>query len=171
MHISWKQWTAVAGVTLLMSLTAGLAAEPESTQLHNAYLQAGLGYSGVIRSSKVGFGVIEYRPDYYLWETKPWAGLYVSGRAYYFASGLCMDVFLTDHILLTPSFGVGIYSENDGIKLGSPLEFRSAIDLAYDMKSTGRIGVSFSHVSNGGITEINPGAELLAIFYAIPINL
>ena len=60
---------------------------------------------------------------------------------------------------LTPSFSPGLYSMGDGKDLGSPLEFKSELQLSIDILPGTTLGYSQSHLSNAGIGDKNPGAD------------
>ena len=70
----------------------------------------------------------------------------------------------------TPSFGAGYYNDGDGRNLGHHFEFRTTIELSYQLKSENRIGISFGHISNANIGDKNPGVEVFNISYQIPFN-
>ena len=70
--------------------------------------------------------------------------------------------------LFTPNIGVGLYDEGDGKKLGSSIEFRSGLELSYELENERRIGISISHISNASIGDKNPGTEIISISYQIP---
>lgn len=80
------------------------------------------------------------------------------------------DFYLDKRWYLIPSFGIGGFRESDEIKLGSELEFRTGLELAYQFKNKYRIGVAIFHLSNGGIADPNPGTESLVLSVCIPIN-
>ena len=60
---------------------------------------------------------------------------------------------------LTPSFSPGLYSMGDGKDLGSPLEFKSELQLSMDLLPGTKLGYSQSHLSNAGLGDKNPGAD------------
>ena len=60
---------------------------------------------------------------------------------------------------LTPSFSPGLYSVGDGKDLGSPLEFKSELQLSVDLLPGTKLGYSQSHISNGDFGDTNPGAD------------
>ena len=64
------------------------------------------------------------------------------------------------------SFGAGAYERGDGKELGQTLEFRSAIDVAWRASERLRIGLMLAHLSNAGLSEINPGTETLTVSFA-----
>ena len=63
------------------------------------------------------------------------------------------------------SYGRG--TKND---LGYGLEFQSGVDLFYRMARGWRAGATLRHVSNAGLSDINPGIETLALLVAIPVR-
>lgn len=114
----------------------------------------------------------EIRTDYtLLWILNPIAGLIVNtDRAVYGYAGVQADIFLGRRFVLTPSFSVGYYDEGSSKDLGHPIEFRSAIELAYRFDNRSRLGVQFYHMSNAGLDDANPGTEVVAITYARPFG-
>ncbi len=108
----------------------------------------------------------------------PFLGVEItSDNASYFLGG----IYLEDNIgslftgkksntHLTPSFGIGYYDDGDGKKLGNNVEFRTTIEISYELKSSNRIGFSFGHISNANLGDKNPGVEIFNISYQIPFN-
>jgi hypothetical protein len=108
----------------------------------------------------------EYRGESFWYNLKPTAGLQLDsdGAIYAFAGGI-YDVALSDHWYLAPSIVAGLYKEGDGKNLGHSIQFRSAIELAYQTENFTRYGISFNHMSNGRLGKRNPGAESLMLIY------
>lgn len=114
---------------------------------------------------------IEYLSGKKLWVFNPFAGLMGTlDSAVYGYGGLAYDLKLSDHWVLTPSLAAGIYARGDGRDLGSPIEFRSALALDYVFDNGVRAGLQFFHISNAGLTEQNPGTEVLMATYSIPLG-
>ena len=59
----------------------------------------------------------------------------------------------------TPSFAPGLYGQGDGKDLGHPLEFKTEFQLTFDLSKTSHLGMSYNHISNASLGEINPGAN------------
>ena len=59
----------------------------------------------------------------------------------------------------TPSFAPGLYHEGDGKDLGHVLEFKSEVQLSYELSKTSSLGISYNHVSNASLGDKNPGAN------------
>lgn len=85
--------------------------------------------------------------------------------------GVGWECYLTKQILIIPSFTPGIYWHGKGKKLGCPLEFRSGLELAYELKNQIRLGIEIFHVSNAHLSHRNPGFNALIFNVAIPLNL
>jgi len=89
------------------------------------------------------------------------------GGAYLY-SGVVAELPLPSGIQLSPGFASGVVLATGDRDLGSPIEFRSSIELSFAAVDTLRLGVGFSHISNAGLTRHNPGVELLTFSVAIP---
>ena len=68
----------------------------------------------------------------------------------------------------TPSFAFGYYDDGEGKKLGHNLEFRTTIEISYNLKNNNRIGFSLGHISNANIGDKNPGVEIISLSYQVP---
>ena len=60
---------------------------------------------------------------------------------------------------LTPSFSPGYYATGDGKDLGSPLEFKTEVQLSLELLPGSKLGYSYNHVSKAGLGDKNPGAN------------
>jgi len=158
---------AVFGLAVLALITPDARAEPDKT----AYLVGGLGAFDLVQDDDTAIDFrIEYRHGEGLWIVKPWAGIEAtSDGAIYGLGGILADVSL-GNIVFTPSFGVGLFSEGDGKDLGHTVEFRSQLELAYRFANRSRVGVAFSHISNAGLGDNNPGTEVINVYYALPLD-
>ncbi len=111
----------------------------------------------------------EYRFGEKLYSIGPLLGLSVNTKGGVYGYGGLYTSFALGEVLLTPSITVGGYAQNDSKDLGSVLQFQSSIEGAYQLDYGGRLGVRFSHISNGGIKDKNPGAEILLLSYSHPM--
>ena len=107
---------------------------------------------------------------------KPFAGIEVTTDSALYVLG---GIYLEDNLgkLLTgnqnkwnftPSFGLGYYDDGDGKKLGNKLEFRTTLEISYQLKNDDRIGISLGHISNANIGDKNPGVEIISLSYQKP---
>ncbi len=107
---------------------------------------------------------------------KPFVGIETTSEsAYYIISGVYLEdnlgqLFIGEksNLNFTPSFGLGYYDDGDGKKLGNKLEFRTTLEISYELKNENRIGISFGHISNANIGNRNPGVEIISLSYQIP---
>tara|TARA_B100000686_G_C16695717_1_gene920380 strand:+ start:774 stop:1301 length:528 start_codon:yes stop_codon:yes gene_type:complete len=116
-------------------------------------------------------------PDSYdFFNVKPFAGFEItSDSASYFLTGIYIEdnigTLFTDNpsnLILTPSFGAGYYDNGDGKNLGHSVEFRTTLEISYELKSKNRIGFSFGHISNANLGDKNPGVEIINLSFQKP---
>jgi hypothetical protein len=80
--------------------------------------------------------------------------------------GFRLDLPLGARWVVAPYTGAGIYRRGDGAELGGPLEFRSGLEASYRIGPRSRLGLSFYHLSNARIYDVNPGTESLVLVYS-----
>jgi hypothetical protein len=114
----------------------------------------------------------EFRSSYkFLGVVKPWIGVQVtSDIASFGVAGILVDLFFGRRVIVTPSFGVGLYSDGDGKDLGNTVQFRSQIEGGYRFDDRSRLTLALSHISNAGLGDDNPGANILSVYYHIPLT-
>ncbi|MFL2654400.1 MAG: acyloxyacyl hydrolase [Alphaproteobacteria bacterium] len=115
---------------------------------------------------------IEYRSNTkYLKIIKPWVGIQLTtDNAAYGLTGILSDIYASKHIIVTPSFGIGFYSDGNGKDLGNTIEFRSQLELGYEFNDKSRVSAAVSHISNAHLSDQNPGTEIFNIYYHIPLK-
>ena len=107
---------------------------------------------------------------------KPFYGIEVtSDSALYILSGIYLEDNLGElfegkesKYYITPSFGAGFYDDGSGKKLGNSLQFRTSLEISFELENKNRIGLSFGHISNANLGDKNPGAEIISLSYQIP---
>jgi len=103
---------------------------------------------------------------------KPFVGVQgTSDGTIYGFFGLGVDLHLGDRIVVTPNVAAGLLDEGSGKDLGSPVEFRTGIEIAWRFENRSRLGLAFHHISNAHLTDKNPGTEVLSVVYSIPFDL
>jgi len=129
------------------------------------------GYYDINDNEDAGEFRIEWKGRKWFWAVKPIVGLMATTEAaIYGYAGIGWDLYFGRRIVVNPSFAVGAYSDGNGKDLGSVVEFRSALELAWRFDNESRLGVMFYHLSNAGIDDNNPGTEVLSVGYSIPLN-
>ena len=130
-----------------------------------------LGAFDIIDSDKATEFGLEYRFDTFkLWrlDLNPVLGLSATSEGNYWGyGGFRWDVPTgSERWITTLGFAVSAYEQGDGKDLGGVVEFRSSIDLAYRLRNGSRIGLSFYHLSNARIYDLNPGSESLILTWS-----
>ena len=92
-------------------------------------------------------------------DINPVVGLFVTAKS----ASMLYSGFETnlggDTIFLNLSSSAGLYNNGDGKDLGNTLQFKSEINLFYSLSKTTRIGLGSHHISNAGISSVNPGVN------------
>ena len=97
--------------------------------------------------------------DTFLGKISPITGFMITDNAdTYFYTGVQAE-YKIGKLNLTPSFSPGIYTVGDGKDLGSPLEFKSEVQLSIDLLPGTTLGYSLSQLSNADLGDKNPGAD------------
>jgi len=115
---------------------------------------------------------LEYRSSIrpFRWGLAPGVGAAFSeDNANFFFLFLEKDFNLTNRWQLSVNFGPGLFNDGEDVILGNDLEFRSGIRIGYRFKNNIRAGFELFHLSNGGISDRNPGTEPAFIALYIPI--
>lgn len=136
------------------------------------FLSFGGGWFDIVnRDDDAGEARVEYRSDYRFWLLKPFGGVMVNtdGGVHAYA-GILSDFYFGRRIVISPSVAPGYYHKGDGKDLGHELEIRSQLEVAYRLDDRSRVGVAFSHMSNAGLGDRNPGSESLTVYYSIPVH-
>lgn len=158
-------------VLAVFALAATAVAAPASAQ-EPSFLSFGVGWYDINDDQDAVDLRIEYRSKAkFLGFVKPWVGVELtSDAAAYGVAGILTDIYFGRRIVLTPSFGVGVYADGNGKDLGSAIEFRSQLELGYRFDDRSRLALAFGHISNAHLTDQNPGSEILTVYYHLPLE-
>lgn len=99
---------------------------------------------------------------------KPFAGLEVTSDGTVFGLGGVLADIPVGPFVITPSFGAGLLEEGGGKDMGSIVHGRTTLEIGYEFANRWRISAHYSHISNGGLTETNPGVNLIGAYLHIP---
>ena len=86
-------------------------------------------------------------------------GFITENSAAYIYTGVEWNYEMGDKMTFTPSFAPGLYHEGDGKDLGHILEFKSEVQLSFDIFKESELGLSYNHLSNASLGDKNPGAN------------
>jgi hypothetical protein len=168
--------TAAFGSALLAASPAALAEDSSLFAIgpanDSSLLAIGAGAYNVLQDRKAAELRLEYRSALHLlYVVEPIAGLLATNRGtLYGYGGLRIDVMLGEHVVLSPSAAIGLWRPGSGKELGSTVEFKTGAELAWRFADASRLGISFDHISNAGLTLRNPGVESLLLVYSLPLG-
>ena len=95
----------------------------------------------------------------FLGKLSPITGAFLTEKsAFYLYTGVQADYNL-GFLTITPSFAPGYYNYGDGKDLGSPLEFKSEVQVSLNLSNSTEFGMSYNHISNASLGDRNPGAN------------
>jgi len=101
-----------------------------------------------------------------------WSGAWgAAGRAdadgdAWFGAGFALNYDLSETLFVEASFMPGYYVEGDTV-LGGNLHFRSLLGLGWNVSDRSAMILSIDHLSNGGLDDVNPGSEAIALRYRL----
>jgi hypothetical protein len=169
-HLS-KLRAFVAGILLLAAVPAWCSEQespaafkapwwgPESAVLYG-------GFYGIRGPQKWEDAVtgLEFRGGTFWWELRLMVGALAAsdGNVFVYA-GVLADVPVANFLHLILSFAPGVGASGTDHQLGIPLDFRSTAEISVRLTAETRLGVSFSHISNGKLAAPNPGVETLSL--------
>lgn len=157
---------------------SGTGAAPETAPAERApvsYISFALGQDNVSQDGNADDFLdirVELRPSLRLFKyIGPVLALEMTDElSVFFGGGVFLDIRPAAHFYIAPSFVAGKYDRGDGKDLGGSLQFRSQLEAGYTFDNDHRLGVSYSHMSNGGRYDDNPGVEALTLYYHIPLS-
>tara|TARA_Y100001935_G_scaffold217372_1_gene189459 strand:+ start:325 stop:807 length:483 start_codon:yes stop_codon:yes gene_type:complete len=89
----------------------------------------------------------------------PVIGAFVSGEsASMIYSGFETNIG-SNKFFINLSSSVGLYDDGDGKDLGNSVQFKSEVNLFLGLSKFSRIGIGSHHISNAGLSSVNPGVN------------
>lgn len=160
----------IAGLILLLFLLESFISLPHCTRRPHVIVGGGYYFAGPNHSG--GIVQLEYRSENFFFNYfRPQVTLALPElKGAFLGAGIGVDLYVTDHIVLSPSFEPGVYYKGGSRDLGYPIEFRSTFEAAYETDCGWRWGAQFYHISNASLGKHNPGAEALVFFLGIPLK-
>ena len=121
---------------------------------------------------------IEYSSAKTVWGNATWfsgfgpmLGLTMTGKGAFFTyGGIYADYFIGDSFVIRTEGGLGAFTPGDGKDLGGTFEIHGALTFAYIFDNEARLGVTYSHISNGGVYASSPALDSILLNYAFPID-
>ena len=95
----------------------------------------------------------------FLGRLSPITGVFLTKKnALYLYTGVQAEYEL-GFLTITPSFAPGYYNEGSGKDLGFPIEFKSEVQMSFNLGDSSQMGMSYNHISNASMGSKNPGAN------------
>ncbi len=89
----------------------------------------------------------------------------------YLYADLRREFWLDEHWVFAARAGFGgFFEDSSEIDLGDTLQFRTGFDLERRFDNGMRLGLSFFHLSNAGLSDRNPGTEELLVTWTLPLG-
>tara|TARA_Y100000590_G_scaffold164390_1_gene188359 strand:+ start:2294 stop:2806 length:513 start_codon:yes stop_codon:yes gene_type:complete len=97
--------------------------------------------------------------DSFLGKISPITGGFITEKSAFYVYTGAQAEYNLGLLTITPSFAPGYYNYGDGKDLGSALEFKSEVQVSFDLSDSAELGMSYNHISNASIGDKNPGAN------------
>ena len=95
----------------------------------------------------------------FLGNLSPITGAFLTEKnAVYLYTGVQAEYEL-GFLTITPSFAPGYYNYGNGKDLGFPLEFKTEVQMSFNISDSTHLGMSYNHISNASLGDKNPGAN------------
>ena len=95
----------------------------------------------------------------------PVIGIFVTGKS----ASMLYSGFETnigqDKLYLNLSSSAGLYQNGSGKDLGNNLQFKSELNIFFEINKSSKIGFGSHHISNAGISSVNPGTNNYYLIY------
>ncbi len=153
------------GRSLLLAVVLASAATAAAAEPMTLAINAGaIGISRHATQLSIG-PELQIAPGY--WGLQGVVGLAFDGGAQYGYVAIRREFWLgASRCGLVPFVGIGYYRQGTGFDLGSELEFISGLELALRLNERSALGLRFFHLSNGSVSDRNPGTEALVLSYS-----
>ena len=97
--------------------------------------------------------------DSFLGKISPITGGFITEKSAFYVYTGAQAEYNLGLLTITPSFAPGYYNYGDGKDLGSALEFKSEVQVSFDLSDSAELGMSYNHISNASLGNKNPGAN------------
>lgn len=161
-------------ITLSLILGSPLAQGQQEVPEHAARQQLTI-HAGIdgLGHSVEDFGRIgaDYRfREVSRWRLRPTIGIFgTENDASYIHAGVRRDLYLTRQWAVTLGVDLGAFHDGHDFRLGNELELQSSLELSYVHESSERLGIGVSHISNGSVSDDNPGTNAILLLLSVPL--
>src|SRR5262245_32059904 len=149
------------------------APRDESPTRSSKQLQLSIGQSGAFGGDEdVTYMSLDYRwRPRGSWGIAPGIGISFGDDGSHFTHvDAYKDFWLGERSVLTLKFGAGLFAEGDTLRLGDDVEFQTGLTLARTFSDRWQAGFAITHISNGGLSDANPGTEVVSLFVSTSVG-
>lgn len=140
----------------------------QSHAADNNLFSMSMGIAGIGNETALTESRFEYRFQKRFLIFSPLAGMMVfSDGSKYFFTGFNLLGYLGKQLMIAPNFAFGAYHNGGEKELGGVIEFRSGLEIGYQVVKRLMVGVAFHHISNASIYHKNPGTETLSLILTL----
>tara|TARA_B100001996_G_scaffold148881_1_gene113305 strand:+ start:59 stop:562 length:504 start_codon:yes stop_codon:yes gene_type:complete len=149
-------------IVFFIIFTSSVNAENDSSSNKWSFYTGMFDFSDDGKKSNL-FGIQHINENLYresfLGRLQPVTGAFMTAdNAAYIYTGFQIP-YESGSLKITPSFTPGLYDDGDGKDLGHVIEFKSEIQISFNLTSDSEIGISYNHLSNASLGSKNPGAN------------
>jgi lipid A 3-O-deacylase len=128
-------------------------------------------YSCLDLWATTGFVNFQYQPGIRLWILRPHIGVLGSlSGSFMFYTGLTWPAKPFKWLLIQTGAAFGYYESGNGIRMGSPFEFRISLSVLYEFRNSFQLGLEAAHFSNANFSADNPGTESIGVIFQVPLG-
>lgn len=170
------RWVAALGALLLAMCVGAAGARADwladlTGPQEPGLLSLGGGMYDFLHNHKAVEGRVEYDFAHGFYFVKPMIGIFGTNKKSAFGyAGFILDLHFGRHFVFVPNASVGYYHRGNGKDLGQALEFKTGARFDYRFEDASRIGITFDHISNAGLSKTNPGEENILLMFSLPLG-
>ena len=102
---------------------------------------------------------LNFHYDSFLGNLYPVTGFFITvDNSKYIYTGF-QTTYRNGSFNVTPSFTPGLYDKGNGKDLRHVIEFKTEIQISYNISKKSEIALSYNHISNANLGDNNPGAN------------
>ncbi len=153
-------------MSLILFLTFSFITINQTFGQNSSFLAVSFGVIGIDDDELAIDYRLEYRAPVSFKKFSPTAGVQATslGAVYSFI-GFSRDYQVAPGYFIVPSLGAGAYFRGGGKNLGGLIEFRSGLEISYNLSRNTRASLAIHHLSNSSIYDRNPGTESIVLTY------
>jgi hypothetical protein len=166
-----RPYFAAGLITAILAACAGPVVAADSAWAAPRF-DVSVGALGIVdTTTPIAMGLVYRSRPVGRWSLVPGGGVIAGDdHSRYAYANLSREFLLGRAWTVTASLGAGHFHGGSEVDLGHPLIFQSGIELGRWIEGGWRVGLAFDHLSNAGLSEHNPGTEVLVLRVSMPLG-